>query len=40
VQIIGIFSEFTIFYEDAQILLNQITTQLDAYADQILHFAM
>jgi len=34
------FKEFTVLQEDARILLHQTTVQLDAYAAQVLLFAM
>jgi len=34
------YREFTALHEDARILLHQTTAQLDAYAAQVLLFAM
>jgi len=34
------YREFTVLHEDARILLHQTTVQLDAYATQVLLFAM
>jgi len=34
------YRDFTVLYEDSWILLNQTTTQLDAHAAQVLHFAV